>query len=55
MSAAWGLRMSTSETATLGSRAMATIAAAARIMDPHDALPDVMYARVGESSIRFFT
>ena len=48
MSAAWGLRMSTPETATLGSRAMATIAAAARIMHPHDALPDDVYARVGE-------
>jgi hypothetical protein len=40
--------MSTPETATLGSRAMATIAAAARIMYPHDALPDAVYARVGE-------
>lgn len=40
--------MSTPETATLGSRAMATIAAAARIMYPHDALPDDVYARVGE-------
>ena len=40
--------MSTPETATLGSRAMATIAAAARIMYPHDALPDNVYARVGE-------
>jgi hypothetical protein len=27
---------------------MATIAAAARIMYPHDALPDDVYARVGE-------
>jgi hypothetical protein len=48
MSARGGLRMSTPETATLGSRAMATIAAAARIMYPHDALPDDVYARVGE-------
>ena len=40
--------MSTPETATLGSRAMATIATAARIMYPHDALPDDVYARVGE-------
>jgi hypothetical protein len=40
--------MSTPETATLGSRAMATIAAAARIMYPHDALPDDVYAWVGE-------
>jgi hypothetical protein len=40
--------MSTPETATLGSRAMATIAAAARTMYPHDALPDDVYARVGE-------
>ena len=40
--------MSTPETATLGSRAMATIAAAARIMYPHDTLPDDVYARVGE-------
>jgi hypothetical protein len=40
--------MSTPETATLGSRAMATIAAVARIMFPHDALPDDVYARVGE-------
>ena len=40
--------MSTPETATLGSLAMATIAAAARAMYPHDALPDDVYARVGE-------
>ena len=40
--------MSTPETATLGSRAMATIAVAARTMYPHDALPDDVYARVGE-------
>lgn len=39
--------MSTRDTATLGSRAIATIAAAARIMYPHDALPDDVYARVG--------
>ena len=43
-----GLRMSTPETATLGSRAKATITAAARAMYPHDALPDDVYARVGE-------
>ena len=40
--------MSTPETATLGSRAMAIITAAARTMYPHDALPDDVYARVGE-------
>jgi hypothetical protein len=40
--------MSRPETALLGSRAMATIAAAARIMYPHDALPDDVYARVGQ-------
>jgi hypothetical protein len=40
--------MSTPETATLGSRAMAAITAAARAMYPHDALPDGVYARVGE-------
>ena len=40
--------MSTPETATLGSLAMATIAAAARAMYPHDALPDDVYVRVGE-------
>ena len=40
--------MSTPETATLSSRAMATITAAARSMYPHDALPDDVYARVGE-------
>ena len=39
--------MGTPETATLGSRAMATITAAARTMYPHDALPDDVYARVG--------
>jgi hypothetical protein len=40
--------VSTPETAILGSRAMVTITAAARIMYPHDALPDDVYARVGE-------
>jgi hypothetical protein len=40
--------MSTPETATLGGGAIATIAAAARTMYPHDALPDDVYARVGE-------
>ncbi|MCW2909167.1 MAG: hypothetical protein JWL68_3956 [Actinomycetia bacterium] len=39
--------MSTPEPATLGG-AIATIAAAARTMYPHDALPDDVYARVGE-------
>ena len=39
--------MGTPETATLGSRTMATITAAARTMYPHDALPDDVYARVG--------
>ena len=33
---------------TLDSQAMATIIAAARTMYPHDALPDDVYARVGE-------
>ena len=33
---------------TLDSRAMAAITAAARIMYPHDALPDEVYARVGD-------
>ena len=32
----------------LASRAVATITAAARTMYPHDALPDDVYARVGE-------
>jgi hypothetical protein len=41
------LRVSTPETATFSSRAMATITAAARVMYPHDALPDDVYARVG--------
>ena len=40
--------MSTPETATLSSQTMATITAAARTMYPHDALPDDVYARVGE-------
>lgn len=40
--------MSMPETAILSSRAMVTITAAARIMYPHDALPDDVYARVGE-------
>jgi hypothetical protein len=40
--------MSTPETAIPGSQAMATITAAARIMYPHDALPDDVYARVSE-------
>jgi len=38
----------TSETATLSSTAMAVITAAARTMYPHDALPDGVYARVGD-------
>jgi hypothetical protein len=36
------------EAATLSSRAMAAITAAARVMYPHDRLPDDVYARVGE-------
>jgi hypothetical protein len=36
------------ETATLSSRTMATITAVARTLYPHDALPDDVYARVGE-------
>lgn len=40
--------MSTPETTTFSSRTMATIAAAARTMYPHDALPNAVYARVGE-------
>jgi len=40
--------MSTPGTAISSSQAMATITAAARIMYPHDALPDDVYARVGE-------
>ena len=40
--------MSTPETAALSSQTMATIAAAARTMYPHDALPDAVYARVGD-------
>src|SRR5919201_4013814 len=42
------LRVSTPETATLSSTAMATITAAARTMYPHDPLPDDVYARVGD-------
>ena len=41
--------MSTPETAIPSSQAMATITAAARIMYPHDALPDDVYARVTET------
>jgi hypothetical protein len=33
---------------TLGSPALATLSAVARTMYPHDALPDDVYARVGE-------
>lgn len=40
--------MSTPEAETLSSRTMATITAAARIMYPHYALPDDVYARVGD-------
>src|SRR5262249_21958562 len=36
------------EAATLSSRAMAAITAAARVMYTHDRLPDDVYARVGE-------
>jgi hypothetical protein len=38
--------MSTPETAALAGPAAATIAAVARTMYPHDALPDEVYARV---------
>jgi hypothetical protein len=37
----------TSEAATLSGRTIATITVAARIMYPHEALPDDVYARVG--------
>jgi hypothetical protein len=40
--------VSTREAATLSTGTMATITAAARIMYPHDALPDDVYARVGD-------
>jgi hypothetical protein len=40
--------VSTPETAALSGQKLATIAAAARTMYPHDALPDDVYARVGE-------
>lgn len=40
--------MSTPETAISSRQAMAAITAAARIMYPHDALPDDVYARVSE-------
>lgn len=40
--------MGTPETATLSGMAMAAIIAAARTMYPHDALPDDVYARVGD-------
>jgi hypothetical protein len=42
------LGVSTPETAALSRRATATITAAARVMYPHDALPDDVYARVAE-------
>ena len=49
MSGLWRApRMSAPERQTLGSQAMATITAAARTMYPHDALPDDIYARIGE-------
>jgi hypothetical protein len=38
----------TSQTARLSGRTVATITVAARTMYPHDALPDDVYARVGE-------
>jgi hypothetical protein len=41
-------RVGKSETALLSSQTMATIAAAARTVYPHDAWPDDVYARVGE-------
>jgi hypothetical protein len=40
--------VSTPETATLSSQTLATITAVARTMYPHDALPDAVYARVGD-------
>lgn len=40
--------MSTPETATLDRPTLATITVVARAMYPHDALPDDVYARVGE-------
>jgi hypothetical protein len=40
------LPMSTPETAALAGRAAATIAAVARTMYPHDAVPDEVYERV---------
>jgi hypothetical protein len=40
--------VSTPQAATLSSQALATIAAAARTMYPHDALPDAVYERVGD-------
>lgn len=41
--------MSPPETAALDGRTMATILVVARTMYPHDALPDGVYARVGET------
>jgi len=43
-----GAAQTPARSGTLGSQAMATITAAARTMYPHDALPDDIYARVGE-------
>ena len=40
--------MSTPDIATLGKKTMATITIVARTLYPHDALPDDVYARVGE-------
>lgn len=40
--------MTTPDLAALSGRTLATITAAARSMYPHDALPDDVYARVGE-------
>ena len=43
--------MSRPEEASLRSQMMATIAAAARTMYPHDALPDEVYARVADKLV----
>jgi hypothetical protein len=41
--------MSTPEVSVSDGRALATLTAVARIMYPHDALPDDVYARVGQN------
>ena len=43
--------MDTSQTKTLSSRTLATIAVAARVMYPHERLPDEVYAGVGEKLV----